>query len=144
KTLQQLVDKAVSPRRFVVVLLGGFSAFALILAALGIYAVISYSVNQRTAELGIRMALGASARDLQERIVLQTLRLAGLGMLLGSVAAWIFARTLASLLFGVTFTDPATFAALLFVLTTAAAFGCYFRSLRFFTIYPMVTHLAYY
>jgi len=137
KTLQQLVDKAVSPRRFVVVLLGGFSAFALILAALGIYAVISYSVNQRTAELGIRMALGASARDLQERIVLQTLRLAGLGMLLGSVAAWIFARTLASLLFGVTFTDPATFAAMLFVLTTAAALAGYFPSLRVSRIDPM-------
>ena len=131
------MDKAVSPRRFVVVLLGGFSAFALILAALGIYAVISYSVNQRTAELGIRMALGASARDLQERIVLQTLRLAGLGMLLGSVAAWIFARTLASLLFGVTFTDPATFAAMLFVLTTAAALAGYFPSLRVSRIDPM-------
>jgi predicted permease len=137
KTIQQLVDKAVSPRRFVVLLLGGFSAFALILAALGIYAVISYSVNQRTAELGIRMALGASARDLQQRIVLQTLRLAGLGMLLGSVAAWIFARTLASLLFGVTFTDPATFAAMLLVLTTAAALAGYFPSLRVSRIEPM-------
>jgi len=69
--------------------------------------------------------------------VLQTLRLAGLGMLLGSVAAWIFARTLASLLFGVTFTDPATFAAMLFVLTTAAALAGYFPSLRVSRIDPM-------
>jgi len=83
------------------------------------------------------MALGASARDLQQRIVLQTLRLAGLGMLLGSVAAWIFARTLASLLFGVTFTDPATFAAMLLVLTTAAALAGYFPSLRVSQIDPM-------
>jgi ABC-type antimicrobial peptide transport system permease subunit len=132
-----LWTKPSRPRRFVVLLLGGFSAFALILAALGIYAVISYSVNQRTAELGIRMALGASARHLQQRIVLQTLRLAGLGMLLGSVAAWIFARTLASLLFGVTFNDPATFAAMLLVLTTAAALAGYFPSLRVSRIEPM-------
>jgi predicted permease len=73
RTLQQLVDKAVSSRRFVVVLLGGFALFAVILASLGIYGVISYSVNQRTQEIGIRMALGASARDLQARIIMQTL-----------------------------------------------------------------------
>src|SRR5258705_12591894 len=81
RTVQQLVDKATSPRRFVVMMLTGFSAFALILASLGIYAVISYSVNQRTQEIGIRMALGASARNLQARIMLQTLRLAGIGLL---------------------------------------------------------------
>ena len=81
--LQQLVDKSVSPRRFVVLLLGGFAVFALVLASLGIYALISYSVSQRTQEIGIRMALGASARDVQPRIVLQTLRLAAIGMRLG-------------------------------------------------------------
>ncbi len=95
RTLQELVDKAVSPRRFVVVLLAGFSAFALILASLGIYAVISYSVSQRTTELGIRMALGATAGDLQARIMLQTLALVGIGMLFGSSAAWLLARALA-------------------------------------------------
>src|SRR6202043_1661192 len=70
RTLQQLVDKAVSPRRFVVLLLAGFSAFALILASLGIYGVISYSVNRRTQDIGIRMALGASAGGLQARIIM--------------------------------------------------------------------------
>src|SRR4029453_9939828 len=65
RTLQQLVDKSVSPRRFLVLLLGGFAAFALVLASLGIYALISYSVNQRTQEIGIRMGLGASAREVQ-------------------------------------------------------------------------------
>ena len=76
RTLQQLVDKSVSPRRFMVLLLGGFAVFALVLASLGIYALISYSVSQRTQEIGIRMALGASARDVQRRIIAQTLGLA--------------------------------------------------------------------
>ena len=88
RTLQQLVDRPVSPRRFVVLMLGGFAVFALILASLGIYALISYSVNQRTQEIGIRMALGASARDVQARIVGQTLRLAAIGMAIGMAASW--------------------------------------------------------
>ena len=87
RTLQQLVDKSVSPRRFLVLLLGGFAVFALVLASLGIYALISYSVNQRTQEIGIRMALGASARDVQARIIRQTLWLAAIGMAIGTVAS---------------------------------------------------------
>src|ERR1700692_3354580 len=79
RTLQYLVDKAASPRRFLVLLLAGFAGFALLLASLGIYGVISYSVNQRVQEIGIRMALGASATDLQARILLQTLGLAAVG-----------------------------------------------------------------
>ena len=137
KTVQQLVDTAVSPRRFVVGLLGGFSAFALILAALGIYAVISYSVTQRTAELGIRMALGASTGDLQARIMLQTLRLAGLGMVIGSIFAWSIGRALGSLLFGVTFTDPATFAGMMVILTGVALLAGYLPSLRVSRIDPI-------
>ena len=91
----RLVDKAVSPRRFVVTLLGGFAVFALILASLGIYGVISYSVTQRTQEIGIRMALGASAANLQAGILLETLRLAALGMLVGGAASWLLARSAA-------------------------------------------------
>ena len=92
RTLQQLVDKSVSPRRFTVLLLGGFAVFALVLASLGIYALISYSVNQRTQEIGIRMALGASARDVQARIVGQTLRLAAIGMVIGAACSWLLVR----------------------------------------------------
>ncbi len=136
-TLQELVDKAVSPRRFVVVLLGGFSAFALILAALGIYAVISYSVNQRAAELGIRMALGASVRDLQVRILLQTLSLAGVGMLIGSCFAWFLSRALGSLLFGVTTDDPATFVGMMAALTAVACLAGYLPALRVSKIEPI-------
>ena len=138
RTLQQLVDKAVSPRRFVVMLLGGFALFALILASLGIYGVISYSVNQRTQEIGIRMALGASAGDLQARIIMQTLALALIGMLVGGAASWALARTLSGLLFGVAPSDPVTFLGMLIVLTAVAALAGYLPARRASRIDPMV------
>jgi predicted permease len=137
RTLQQLVDKAVSPRRFVVMLLGGFAIFALILASLGIYAVISYSVSQRTQEIGIRMALGASPGDLQARILAQTLGLAGLGMLLGVASSWALTRALSGLLFGVTPTDPMTFLGMLLVLTAVAVLAGYLPALRASRVDPM-------
>ncbi|HXA05422.1 MAG TPA: FtsX-like permease family protein, partial [Bryobacteraceae bacterium] len=138
RTLQQLVDKAVSQRRFVVLLLGGFALFALVLASLGIYGVISYSVNQRTQEIGIRMALGASARDLQAGIILQTLGLAAMGMFLGTAVSWALARALSGLLFGVTPADPATFAGMLIVLTAVASLAGYLPARRASRIDPMV------
>jgi predicted permease len=138
RTIQQLVDKAVSPRRFIVMLLGGFALFALILASLGIYGVISYSVSQRTQEIGIRMALGASAGDLQSRIILQTLGLAAIGMLLGSTVSWMLARALSGLLYGVTPADPVTFLGMLIVLTAVAALAGYLPARRASRIDPMV------
>jgi predicted permease len=138
RTIQQLVDKAVSPRRFIVMLLGGFALFALILASLGIYGVISYSVSQRTQEIGIRMALGAAARDLQSRIILQTLGLAAIGMLVGSAVSWILARALSGLLYGVTPADPITFLGMLIVLTAVAALAGYLPARRASRIDPMV------
>jgi ABC-type antimicrobial peptide transport system permease subunit len=138
RTIQHLVDKAVSPRRFIVMLLGGFALFALVLASLGIYGVISYSVNQRTQEIGIRMALGASAGDLQSRIILQTLGLAGMGMLLGSAVSWILARDLSGLLYGVTPADPITFLGMLIVLTAVAVLAGYLPARRASRIDPMV------
>ncbi len=130
RALQELVDKAVSPRRFVATLLGGFAAFALLLASLGIYGVVSYSVNQRTQEIGIRMALGASAGDLQADIVLHTLRLAAVGMMIGAAGSWALARVLGGLLYGVTSNDPATFAGMLLVLTSVAAAAGYLPARR--------------
>ena len=138
RTLQQLVDKAVSPRRLVVLLLTGFSAFALILASLGIYGVVSYSVGQRTQEIGIRMALGASARHLQAGIILQTLGLAAIGIAIGAGASWGLARTLKGLLFGVTSTDPVTFLAMLVVLTCVAALAGFLPARRASRIDPMI------
>jgi ABC-type antimicrobial peptide transport system permease subunit len=138
RTLQQLVDRSVSPRRLVVLMLGGFAAFALILASLGIYGLISYSVNQRTQEIGIRMALGASARNVQTRIVVHTLRLAAIGMSLGVVASWIVARSLSGLLFGVTASDPVTFLGMLVILAAVAMLAGYLPARRASRIDPLV------
>jgi predicted permease len=138
RTLQSLVDKSVSPRRFVVMLLGGFATFALILASLGIYAVVSYSVGQRTQEIGIRMALGASAREVRTSILWQTLRLAAIGMAVGIAASWTLAGALRSLLFGVNSADPATFAGMLVILTAVAAIAGYLPARRASRIDPMV------
>jgi predicted permease len=138
RTLQTLVDKAVSPRRFVVLLLGGFAVFALILASLGIYAVVSYSVSQRTQEIGIRMALGASAGRLQAGMVAKTLGLAAIGMLLGAAASLALAREFGGLLYGVTFSDPLTFVAALIMLTAVAAVAGYLPARRASHIDPSV------
>jgi predicted permease len=138
RLVQQLVDKAVSPRRFVVLLLGGFALFALILASLGIYGVISYSVSQRTQEIGIRMALGASAGNLQARIILQTLALAGAGMTLGAVGSWILSRTLSGMLFETTAGDPVTFIGMLLVLGTVSAVAGYLPARKASRIDPSV------
>jgi predicted permease len=137
RPLQQLVDKAVSPRRFVVLLLGGFSVFALVLASLGIYGVISYSVSQRTQEIGIRMALGASATDLQLRIVSQTVGLAAVGIVLGTGASWALARLLKGFLFGVTSNDPVTFLGMVSVLSLVAVAAGYLPARRASRIDPM-------
>jgi predicted permease len=137
-TFQDLVDKAVSPRRFLVLLLAGFAAFALILASLGIYAVISYSVSQRVQEIGIRMALGASARDLQNRTLLRTLGLAALGLVLGMAASRALTGALESLLFGVTPGDPVIFIGIGALLIVVSALAGYVPARRASRIDPMV------
>jgi len=137
KTLQNLVDRAVSPRRFLVLLLAGFAGFALLLASLGIYAVISYSVNQRVQEIGIRMALGASAADVQSRILLRTLGLAALGLALGMVGSRALTDALGSLLFGVTAGDPVTFLGIGTLLLGVAVLAGYIPARRASRIDPM-------
>jgi predicted permease len=138
RTVQQLVDKVASPRRFVVLLLAGFAGFALILAALGIYALVSYSVSLRTHEIGIRMALGASARDLRARIMSRTLALAGIGVLFGVAASGLLVRTMSGLLFGVTSTDPVTFVGAFVILSAVAAMAGYLPARRAARIDPSV------
>ena len=138
RTLEQVVDAAVSPRRFFTLMLGGFALFAILLALLGIYSVISYTVTQRTREIAVRMALGASAARLQARIITQTLQLAAIGMIIGSAASWALARTLGGMLYGVSATDPLTYVAMLATLTVAAALGGYLPARRASRIDPML------
>lgn len=138
RTLQTLVDRAASPRRFTVLLLGGFAGFALILASLGIYAVISYSVSQRKNEIGIRMALGASPSTVRQLILGETMRLAGIGTAIGLVGALLASRLAASLLYGVTATDPLTFAGMLTVLAAVALLAGYLPALRAARIEPVM------
>jgi predicted permease len=138
RTLQQIVDKSVSPRRFTVLLLGAFAAFALVLASLGIYALISYSVNQRTQEIGIRMALGATTGSVRRQIVGQTLQLTAIGVIVGAATSWALARGLEGLLYEVTASDPQTFLGMLLVLTLVATLAGYLPARRASSIDPMV------
>ena len=136
--LTQLVDRAVSPRRFLVLLLTGFAGFALLLASLGIYGLISYSVNRRTQEIGIRMALGASTFDVQQRIVVRTLGLAGLGIVAGAAVSWLLAGSIRTLLYGIKPGDPLTFAGTAFLLLAIAALAGYLPARRASKIDPMI------
>jgi predicted permease len=138
RPLERLVDKAVSPRRFIVLLLGGFAIIALILASLGIYGVISYSVSQRTQEIGIRMALGASAEHVRFRVLRQAMTLALAGVSIGALGAWVAGRLLGSLLYGVSAGDPLTFVAMVLLLTMVAMAAGYFPARRASMVDPMV------
>jgi predicted permease len=130
RPLQQLIDKVASPRRFIVVLLGAFAGFALILAALGIYALISYGVTQRTAEIGIRLALGASASQVHASILRGTLALTGVGVTLGVLATLVLVPSLSGMLFGVQWTDPASFGFALVLLVAVGAAAGHFPARR--------------
>lgn len=120
RTLDTVVERSVSPRRFTLQLLIAFAASALLLASLGIYGVLSYSVTERVPEIGIRMALGESADDIRLNIVRRTLVLAGVGIVVGTVVALIGSRMISSMLFGVEPTDPVTFAAMIAILLSVA------------------------
>ena len=138
KPVQGLVDHAVSPRRFFVLLVGVFAGLGLLLAALGIYGVISYSVTQRTQEIGIRMALGATRTRVQLGIVGKTLVLGAIGIALGTAASITISSLIASLLFGTAPNDPATFTVIALLLTVVAVFAGYLPARRASRIDPMI------
>jgi len=119
-------------------LLAGFAGFGLILASFGLYAVISYSVSQRTREIGIRMALGAAPSAMQGQIVGQTMTLAAIGLALGLPAAWFAAKAIQSMLFGVVSSDPVTFVGVAAVVTVVAGFAGYLPARRASRIEPML------
>jgi predicted permease len=136
--IRTIVDRAVSPRRFFMLLVAAFAGLGLLLAALGIYGVISYSVMQRTQEIGIRMALGATTGAVQLRVIGRTLRLTLIGIAAGSIASLVVARAIAALLFGTTSTDPVTFAVVILMLVVVALFAGYLPARRASHIDPMV------
>jgi predicted permease len=138
RTLQGLIDKVASPRRFVVLLLGGFTTFALVLAALGIYALVSYGVSQRTQEIGIRLALGAPVGAVRTDVMRGTLLLAGAGMVLGTAAAALLVPSLRGMLYGVGSFDPVSFSGALGVLLAVAVAAGYFPARRASRVDPSV------
>ncbi len=138
RPLQQIVDHAVSPRRFFVSLVACFAVLGLVLASLGIYGVISYSVAQRTQEIGIRMALGAAPWQVLFGVIGKTLRVALIGIALGIIGSLAAAKWIASLLFGTAPTDPATFAGVILLLSAVGFIAGYIPARRATKIDPLV------
>jgi putative ABC transport system permease protein len=132
------LGQSVSEERFRTFLLGSFSAIALVLAAVGIFGVISYTASQRTHEIGIRMALGAQRRDVLHLILGQGAKLALLGLGIGVVLALLLTRLMASLLYGISATDPLTFGAVAMVVLGVAVTACYIPARRAMRVDPMV------
>ena len=141
QTMQRIASESMASQRFPMILLGVFAGLALLLASVGIYGVISYSVTQRVHEIGIRMALGAQKRDVFRMVVGQGLRLSLTGLAIGTAAALILTRLLSSfshLLYGVGASDPATFATVSLVLAAVAVLACYIPARRATKVDPMV------
>jgi predicted permease len=138
RPIQSLVDRSTSPRRFFALLVGTFAALGLILASLGIYGVISYSVTRRTQEIGVRMALGATPGRVQMGVISKTLRLAVIGIALGAALSLVVANLIASLLYGTAPTDPMTFVAMIVLLAAVAVLAGYLPARRASRINPMV------
>jgi predicted permease len=138
RPLQRIVDHAVSPRPFFVSLVACFALLGLILASLGIYGVISYSVAQRTQEIGIRMALGATASQVQFGVIAKTLRLALVGIGVGTIASLAATKWIASLLYGTEPTDPATFVGIILLLSVVAFIAGYIPAWRAAKSDPLV------
>jgi putative ABC transport system permease protein len=137
-SLNEIVAESVARPRFNMYLLGIFSAVALVLAAIGIYGLMSFSVSQRTHEIGIRLAMGAGSGDVFKLVVGEGMALALAGLALGLAVAWAVTRLLSSLLFGVTTTDPVTFAGVSFVLAAVALVAVYIPARRATRVDPLV------
>jgi predicted permease len=137
-TMEQLMDNSVSQRRFNMLLLSIFAAISLVLAAVGIYSVLAYSVAQRTQEIGVRMALGARAANVLKLIIGQGMVLVLIGAALGLAAAFALTRVLTGLLYGVSPTDPATFAMIALLLLGVALVACYLPARRATKVDPII------
>ncbi len=138
RTLEQIRSESIAPERFILALVGSFAAIALVLATVGIYGLLSYSVARRTREIGIRMALGAQASDVRRLVVRQGLSLALAGVAIGLAGAFALTRVMKTLLFEVSATDPLTFASIAASLTAASLLACYIPARRATKVDPMV------
>jgi len=136
--MEQVIARKVADPRFYMLLLSSFSALALILAAAGIYGVISYAATQRTHEIGIRVALGAKGGDVVKLVITQGMKLVLAGLALGLAGAFALTRVLASFVYQVTVTDPITFTVLSLLLAAVALLACYLPARRAAKVDPMV------
>jgi putative ABC transport system permease protein len=138
RLMDNIAAAAVSGPRLAFLLVGIFAALALVLATVGIYGVISYSVTQRVHEIGVRVALGAQLGDVLRLVVGQGMKLAATGVAVGLLAALALHSVMKSLLYGVSATDPLTFVAVSFVLMLIAAIACYIPARRATRVDPVV------
>jgi putative ABC transport system permease protein len=138
RSMRQVIDQSVGDQRFSTYLFAFFALLALLLAAIGIYGVTSYSVAQRTREIGIRLALGANPADVMKLMLRVAMRHVLLGVTIGVVAALMLVRYLSSLLFGVPGSDLSTFTAVTILLVLVALVGCYIPARRAMRVDPMI------
>jgi putative ABC transport system permease protein len=137
QTLESMVEQSLAPRRFNLLLLSIFAIIALLLAAVGLYGVMSYAVTQRTREIGIRMALGAQRRDVLRMVLRQGLFLSSIGVLIGLAASLALTGAMKSMLYGVSSTDPATLIGISLLLTAVALLACYLPARRAIKVDPL-------
>ena len=137
RTMDEVVGRSIVERRFMMLLLGTFAAVAILLAAIGVYGVLAYIVSQRTQEIGVRLAIGASPADVVRLFLREGVALAAAGLLIGVVSALAAGRVLASLLFGVTTSDPLTFVGVTLALGIAALCASYLPARRAAAVDPM-------
>src|SRR5262245_8949230 len=138
RTLESLIERSVADKRFLMVLMGVFAALALALTVIGLYGVMSYAVSQRTQEIGVRMALGAGARNLHRMGLRQGMTLVSIGVAVGLAASWLLTRLMAKLLFGVSATDPLTFSSIPLLLAIVALLACWIPARRATKVDPIV------